>query len=81
MIVISGAVVASLALPATAAPVTTEVKAAAPIALAVAAAVPAAAQAPQSPQTFGAIGFTGVVKPNRSPSLSHPWSASAPPRH
>ncbi len=67
MIVISGAMVASLALPATAAPVPTKVKDAAPIALSVAVAVPAAAQAPMAPQTFGAIGFKGVVKPKPKP--------------
>ena len=63
VIVISGAMVASLALPATAAPVTTNVKAAAPIAQAAAVAIPVAAQAPLAPETFGNIGFTGVVKP------------------
>ena len=63
VIVISGAMVASLALPATAAPVTTNVKAAAPIAQAAAVAIPVAAQAPLAPETFGNIGFIGVVKP------------------
>ncbi len=67
VIVISGAMVASLALPASAAPVTSKVQTAAPIARAVAVAVPAAAQAPMAPQTFGAIGFTGVVKPKPKP--------------
>jgi len=67
VIVISGAMVASLALPATAAPVTTNVKAAAPIAQAAAVAIPVAAQAPLAPETFGNIGFTGVVKPKPRP--------------
>jgi len=67
VIVISGAMVASLALPATAAPVTTNVKAAAPIAQAAAVAIPVAAQAPLAPETFGNIGFTGVVKPRPRP--------------
>ena len=67
VIVISGAMVASLALPATAAPVTTNVKVAAPIAQAAAVAIPVAAQAPLAPETFGNIGFTGVVKPKPKP--------------
>jgi len=61
VIVISGAMVASLALPASAAaPI---VKATAPVALAVAVAAPSSAQAPLAPRTFGNIGFAGVVKP------------------
>jgi len=65
VIVISGAMVASLALPASAATPTTKVKTAVPAALAVAVAVaaPSAAQAPLVPRSFGNIGFTGVVKP------------------
>ena len=65
--VMSGAMVASLALPASAA--TPTLKNTAPVALAVAVAVaaPAAAQAPLAPQTFGNIGFTGVVKPKPAP--------------
>jgi len=57
--------VASLALPASAATPTTKVKTAVPAALAVAVAVaaPSAAQAPLVPRSFGNIGFTGVVKP------------------
>jgi len=64
VIVISGAMVASLALPVSAATPSVS-KAAAPVALAaaVAGAAPSAAQAPLAPQTFGKIGFTGVVKP------------------
>ena len=61
VIVISGAMVASLALPASA--VTPTTKATTSVALAVAVVAPAPAQAPLVPQTFGAIGFTGVVKP------------------
>jgi peptidoglycan DL-endopeptidase CwlO len=58
-IVISGAMVASLALPASAATLTTTVKAIAPGAVA----VPSAAQAPLASPSFGSIGFTGVNKP------------------
>ena len=61
VIVISGAMVASLALPASA--VTPTTKATKSVALAVAVVAPAPAQAPLVPQTFGTIGFTGVVKP------------------
>jgi len=69
VIVISGAMVASLALPASASPLTTEVKAIAPVAVAVAVAgaAPSAAQAPLVPRTFGDIGFKGVVKPKPKP--------------
>jgi cell wall-associated NlpC family hydrolase len=64
VIVISGAMVASLALPASAATPTAVVPAAAPVALSVAVtAAPSAAQAPLVPRTFGKIAFTGVVKP------------------
>jgi cell wall-associated NlpC family hydrolase len=61
VIVISGAMVASLALPATAAPSTIVVST--PTALSVAVSAPSAAQAPLVSPTFGAIGFTGIVKP------------------
>ena len=66
--VMSGAMVASLALPASAA--TPALKNTAPVALVVAVAVaaPLAAQAPLAPQTFGDIGFTGVVKPKPVPA-------------
>jgi cell wall-associated NlpC family hydrolase len=63
VIVISGAMVASLTLPASAATPTVTLTATAPVAVAVAVAPPAAAQAPLVPRTFGNIGFTGVVKP------------------
>ena len=63
VIVISGAMVASLTLPASAATPTIKLTATAPVAVAVAVAPPAAAQAPLVPRTFGSIGFTGVVKP------------------
>jgi peptidoglycan DL-endopeptidase CwlO len=52
--------VASLALPASAA---TSSVAASPVAVA----APSAAQAPLLPPTFGTIGFTGVVKPKARP--------------
>jgi cell wall-associated NlpC family hydrolase len=63
VIVISGAMVASLTLPASAATPTIKLTATAPVAVAVAVAPPSAAQAPLVPRTFGSIGFTGVVKP------------------
>jgi cell wall-associated NlpC family hydrolase len=63
VIVISGAMVASLTLPASAATPAVRLTAVAPVAVAVAVAPPAAAQAPLVPRTFGNIGFTGVVKP------------------
>jgi len=65
VIVISGAMVASLALPASAAPSTiaTTIATSAPVALGVAVTDPSPAQAPLVPPTFGSIGFTGVVKP------------------
>jgi len=64
----SGAMVASLALPASAATPAVN-KATAPVALAVAVAgaAPSAAQAPLAPRTFGNIAFTGVVKPKPKP--------------
>jgi cell wall-associated NlpC family hydrolase len=69
VIVISGAMVASLALPASAATPAIHVKTAAPVALAVAVTAPSAAQAPLVPRTFGNIGFTGVVKPKLKPVI------------
>jgi cell wall-associated NlpC family hydrolase len=63
VIVISGAMVASLALPASAAVPVVKAPATAPVALAFVSATPEAAQAPLVPRTFGKIGFTGVVKP------------------
>ena len=67
MIVISGAMVASLALPAAAAPIAATVVTSTPIS-STAVVAPAAAQAPLAPQTFGNIGFTGVVKPKPKPT-------------
>ena len=69
MIVISGAMVASLALPASATAPVASAKTTAPVALAaaVAGAAPAAAQAPLAPRSFGDIAFTGVVKPKPKP--------------
>jgi cell wall-associated NlpC family hydrolase len=65
VIAISGAMVASLALPVSAATVTDKTTTTVPVALP--AAAPAAAQAPLAPRTFGSIGFTGVVKPKPKP--------------
>jgi cell wall-associated NlpC family hydrolase len=69
VIVISGAMVASLALPASATNPVASAKTTAPVALAVAVAgaAPAAAQAPLAPRSFGDIDFTGVVKPKPKP--------------
>lgn len=64
---ISGAMVASLALPASAATPTLKNTAPVSLSLSVAVAAPLAAQAPLAPQTFGNIGFTGVVKPKPAP--------------
>jgi cell wall-associated NlpC family hydrolase len=58
--------VASLALPASAAAPASKAKVAAPVALSLTAA-PSAAQAPLVPRTFGKIGFTGVAKPKPKP--------------
>jgi peptidoglycan DL-endopeptidase CwlO len=66
VIFFSGAMVASLALPAAA--TTSSHQAIAPVALPVKVAAPSAAQAPLAPQTFGSIGFTGVVKPRPKPA-------------
>jgi peptidoglycan DL-endopeptidase CwlO len=64
----SGAMVASLALPASALTGTAKTtRTVTPTALAVAVAGPSAAQAPLAPQSFGAIGFVGVVKPKPKP--------------
>jgi peptidoglycan DL-endopeptidase CwlO len=65
VIVISGAMVASLALPASATPTT--IVASTPVAVGVAVSAPSVAQAPLVPQTFGTIGFTGIVKPKPKP--------------
>jgi len=65
LIVISGAMAASLALPASAAAPVARVRATAAVAHAapVAGVAPSAAQAPLAPPPFGDIAFTGVVKP------------------
>jgi peptidoglycan DL-endopeptidase CwlO len=63
VMVISGAMVASLALPASAATLTTDVTATAPTAVTAL----SAAQAPLVPRSFGNIGFTGVAKPKPKP--------------
>jgi cell wall-associated NlpC family hydrolase len=69
VILISGAMVASLALPASAATPVASIRTTTPVALAVAVTgvVPSAAQAPLAPRTFGNIAFTGVVKPKAKP--------------
>jgi cell wall-associated NlpC family hydrolase len=69
VIVISGAMVASLALPASAATPSAVARTTAPVALsdAGAGAKPSAAQAPLAPRSFGNIAFTGVVKPKPKP--------------
>jgi len=67
VIVISGAMVASLALPASADTLPVKATTTAPAALAIAVAAPSAAQAPLVPQAFGNIGFAGVVKPRPVP--------------
>jgi len=67
VIVISGAMVASLALPASADALPVKATTTAPAALAIAVAAPSAAQAPLVPQAFGNIGFAGVVKPRPVP--------------
>jgi len=67
VIVISGAMVASLALPASADTPTVKATTTAPTALAVAVATPSAAQAPMVPRTFGMISFRGVAKPKPVP--------------
>ena len=60
--------VASLALPASAAAPIIKAKPAVPVALGIAVAqAPSAAQLPLVPRTFGKIGFTGVVKPKPKP--------------
>jgi cell wall-associated NlpC family hydrolase len=76
----SGAMVASLALPASALTGTGKTTgavtpAALAIPLTVPVAVPSAAQAPLAPASFGSIGFVGVVKPKPKPK---PKPAPAP---
>jgi len=65
VILMSGAMVASLALPASALTPSGTSRAAA---VAVAAETPSVAQAPLAPRSFGAIGFVGVVKPKPAPA-------------
>ena len=74
VILISGGMVASLALPASAAPLATSVKAVSPTA----AAVLSVAPAPLVPRSFGTIGFTGVkkLKPVAAPVVRHVGTAS-----
>jgi len=67
VIVISGAMVASLALPASADALPVKATTTAPAALAIAVAAPSAAQAPIVPRTFGMISFRGVAKPKPVP--------------
>lgn len=86
VIAISGAMVASLAAPVSAATVTDKTVALpATVPAALAAAAPSAAQAPLAPRTFGTIGFTGVIKPKPKPKpvpvvvpVSVPEPAPAP---
>ncbi|HEY5247240.1 MAG TPA: hypothetical protein VIJ15_02140, partial [Dermatophilaceae bacterium] len=59
MIAISGAMVASLALPAVAAKPTLRAKTTSRVVVP----APSAAQAPLAVRTFGSIGFAGVAKP------------------
>jgi len=66
VIVISGAMVASLALPASAATTVAKVKSTTPVAVGVAAAP--VAQAPLAPRAFGNIDFRGVAKPRPIPA-------------
>lgn len=68
MIAISGGMVASFALPASAEPLTNAVKPKAPAAVgALALAAPKTAQVPLVSPSFGDIGFKGVVKPKPVP--------------
>jgi peptidoglycan DL-endopeptidase CwlO len=62
VIVICGALVASLALPASAVNSTTMTKASAGVASVVAVGTPSAAPAPLLSRTFGTVAFAGVVK-------------------
>jgi cell wall-associated NlpC family hydrolase len=70
MMIMSGALVASFALPASAASAatpTTKTKISSQISLVDQPVIPSAAQAPLVPRTFGQIGFAGVVKPKPKP--------------
>ncbi|HEY8652116.1 MAG TPA: NlpC/P60 family protein [Dermatophilaceae bacterium] len=82
VIVVSGGMVASFALPASAATLTTPVSTKAPAATDVlAVAAPSAAQAPLVSPAFGSIGFSGVDKPKpvRSATISSSRSATRVP--
>lgn len=70
VIVISGAMVASPTLPASAAAPGTRARSAPSVALAVRVAPPSAAQAPLAPQTFGNIRFDGVAKVPPAPRVA-----------
>ena len=67
MIAVSGGMVASFALPASADPVTPRIKAKARTTNALALAAPSAAQGPLVPAAFGTIGFSGIDKPKPKP--------------
>ena len=68
VIAVSGGMVASFALPASAAPLTTGVKTTTPPATgALAIVAPSAAKAPMVSPSFGNIGFRGVAKPKPKP--------------
>ena len=68
VIAVSGGMVASFALPASAAPLTAGVKTTTPPAIgALAIVAPSAAKAPSISPSFGNIGFRGVVKPKPKP--------------
>ena len=82
VIVVSGGMVASFALPASAATLVTPASAKAPAATDVLAiAAPSAAQAPLASPAFGSIGFSGVDKPEpvRSATISSSRSATRVP--
>jgi peptidoglycan DL-endopeptidase CwlO len=82
VIVVSGGMVASFALPASAASLVTPATAKAPAATDVLAiAAPSAAQAPLVSPAFGSIGFSGVDKPKpvRSATISSSRSATRVP--
>ena len=79
VIVVSGGMAASFALPASAATLTTPVSTKAPAATDVlAVAAPSVAQAPLASPEFGSIGFSGVDKPKpvRSATISSSRSAT-----
>jgi len=79
VIVVSGGMAASFALPASAATLTTPVSPKAPAATDVlAVAAPSASQAPLASPEFGSIGFSGVDKPKpvRSATISSSRSAT-----